>query len=52
MERPAAQQFLDRRGREGINALVRLDDPEAPPWTIELRLSEIARVERPDPPNP
>lgn len=49
VERPAAQQFLDRQGQAGINALVRLDDPEAPPWTIDLWLSDVVRVERLDP---
>ncbi len=46
VERPAAQQFRDETGHEGINALVRLDDPVAPPWTIDLWLSDIRHVEQ------
>jgi hypothetical protein len=44
-ERPATQ--LIRRGvaDESINAMVRLDDPAAPPWNVYLWLSDIERVE-------
>lgn len=44
-ERPAAQLFKDYDGSEGINSVVRLDDPQAPTWSVYLWLSEIARVE-------
>ncbi|HET7063183.1 MAG TPA: DUF3247 family protein [Rudaea sp.] len=45
-ERPATQ--LIRSGvaaDESINAMVRLDDPAAPPWNVYLWLSDIERVE-------
>lgn len=45
VERPALQVFEDARGREGINALLRIDDPSAPPWSAELWLSDIRTVE-------
>lgn len=44
-ERPAAQLFEDYNGAEGINSVVRLDDPAAPTWTVYLWLSEIDRIE-------
>lgn len=44
-ERPAAQLFEDYDGAEGVNSVVRLDDPDAPTWTVYLWLSEIVRVE-------
>jgi hypothetical protein len=45
-ERPATQ--LIRNGvaaDESIDAMVRLDDPTAPPWNVYLWLSDIERVE-------
>lgn len=47
-ERPAVQQFHDANGAVGINAEVRLDDPQAPPWEVDLWLSDIERIERLD----
>ena len=44
-ERPATQLFKDYDGSEGINSVVRLDEPEAPTWSVYLWLSEIAAVE-------
>jgi hypothetical protein len=44
-ERPATQVFEDYSGGQGINSVVRLDDPQAPTWTVYLWLSEIATVE-------
>ena len=44
-ERPATQLFKDYDGSEGINSVVRLDDPQAPTWSVYLWLSEIAAVE-------
>lgn len=49
VERPVAQLFLDANGAEGFNGIVRVDDPDAPPWTASVWLSDIARVERLDP---
>ena len=46
VERPAAQQFRDKYGYEGTNALVRLDDPVAPPRTVDLWLSDIEQIEQ------
>ncbi len=48
VERPAVQQFCDASGAWGINAEVRIDDPEAPPWEADIWLSDIERVERLD----
>lgn len=45
-ERPATQLFEDDAGSEGFNAVVRLDDPASPPWTVYLWLSDIAQVEQ------
>lgn len=45
VERPCVQLFEDGRGVEGINAVVRIDDPSAPPWSVELWLSDIEAVE-------
>lgn len=45
IERPAMQVFEDVHGKEGLNAVVRIDDPSAPPWNAELWLSDIRRVE-------
>jgi len=47
-ERPATQIFRGPDGTEGVNALVRLDDPEAPPWNVYLWLSDIEKVENID----
>lgn len=44
-ERPALQLFQDARGNEGFNAVVRVDDPAAPPWTDYLWLSDIRSVD-------
>jgi hypothetical protein len=50
-ERPATQLIRTQLTRNGvaaderINAMVRLDDPAAPPWNVYLWLSEIDRVE-------
>lgn len=44
-ERPATQLFEDYDGSEGINSVVRLDDPDAPTWSVYLWLSEIAAIE-------
>ncbi|MBO9664101.1 DUF3247 family protein [Dokdonella sp.] len=45
VERPCVQVFEDVHGTEGINAVVRIDDPSAPPWSAELWLSDIEAVE-------
>lgn len=45
VERPALQLFEDADGNEGFNAVLRLDDPSAPPWDADLWLSDILRVE-------
>jgi hypothetical protein len=44
-ERPAAQLIRSGVAEESINAVVRLDDPAAPPWNVYLWLSDIERVE-------
>ena len=48
VERPALQQFSDADGVSGINAEVRLDDPAAPAWQVDVWLSDIDRIERLD----
>jgi hypothetical protein len=45
VERPALQLFEDADGTEGFNAVVRIDDPAAPPWTAYLWLSDIRSVD-------
>lgn len=47
-ERPATQIFRGPDGSEGVNALVRLDDPAAPPWNVYLWLGDIVKVENID----
>jgi hypothetical protein len=44
-ERPATQLIRSGVADESINAMVRLDDPTAPPWNVYLWLSDIERVE-------
>lgn len=44
-EIPNVQVFEDDEGNEGINAVVRLEEPAAPPWTVYLWLDEIAAVD-------
>ncbi len=44
-ERPATQLVRSGVADESINAMVRLDDPAAPPWNVYLWLSDIERVE-------
>ncbi|TCO40238.1 DUF3247 family protein [Dokdonella fugitiva] len=46
VERPALQLFEDAAGNEGFNAVVRIDDPAAPPWTAHVWLSDIGDVDR------
>jgi len=46
VERPAAQVFEDAAGNQGINSVLRLDDPSAPVWQVDLWLSDIRRVEQ------
>lgn len=47
VERPALQLFQNADGEEGFNAVVRIDDPVAPPWTAYVWLSDIREVEHP-----
>jgi len=42
--RPSLQTFLDRNGREGVNAVVRYDDPKIENRTCYLWLDEILDV--------
>ena len=44
-ERPATQLIRYGIGEESINAMLRLDDPSAPPWNVYLWLSDIESVE-------
>lgn len=46
--RPNVQVFRDRDGREGINATVQLERPEAPRWRRQVWLDEIVRIEHLD----
>ena len=50
-ERPATQLVRSGLAEESINAMVRLDDPSAPPWNVYLWLSDIERVEMVGPQN-
>ena len=47
-ERPTMQLFKDASGAEGVNSVLRLDDPQAPPWTTYLWLSDIGAIEHLD----
>lgn len=42
--RPSLQTFLDPAGNEGVNAVVRLDDPNIKDRTLYLWLDEILEV--------
>jgi len=46
IERPAAQVFEDPAGNQGINSVVRLDEPTVPVWQIDVWLGDIERVEQ------
>jgi hypothetical protein len=46
IERPATQVFEDPAGNQGINSVLRLDDPSAPVWQVYLWLSDIESVEQ------
>lgn len=45
VERPALQLFDHADGEQGFNAMLRLDDPNAPNGTIYLWLGDIRGVE-------
>lgn len=45
VERPAVQLFEDADGNEGFNAVVRLDEMEAPPWNADVWLSDVKRID-------
>ena len=47
-ERPNVQVFRDREENEGINAIVRLERPDAPDWNCYLWLDDIYRVKHLD----
>jgi hypothetical protein len=46
--RPNVQVFRDDQEREGINAEVQLERPDAPGWTRHIWLDEVTRVEHLD----
>lgn len=46
--RPSVQIFRDGEAREGINATVKLLRPDAPEWSRQVWLDQIARVEHLD----
>jgi len=46
--RPSVQVFRDAQGREGINAEVQLERPDAPAWHQRVWLDRIRRVEHVD----
>ena len=43
--RPILQSFLDREGREGFNAVLRIDSLSQPVRTRSLWLDEVAQVQ-------
>lgn len=47
-EQPIVQMFRDPAGNEGMNGVVRLEDPDVPLWTAYLWLSDIDTIERLD----
>lgn len=44
-EQPVVQVFLDDEGREGSNAIVRLEEPDVLPFDRYVWLDQIERVE-------
>lgn len=42
--RPSLQTFLDADGNEGINAVVRLDDPKTDQGSMYLWLDEVLEI--------
>ena len=46
--RPSVQVFRDPQGREGLNAEVQLERPDAPTWHQRVWLDRIQRVEHVD----
>jgi hypothetical protein len=42
--RPSLQTFLDANGNEGINAVVRLDDPKTETDSVYLWLDEVLEI--------
>lgn len=46
--RPSVQMFRDSDENEGVNAVVRLERPDAPDWNCYVWLGDIRRVEHLD----
>lgn len=46
--RPSVQVFRDPEGREGVNAEVQLERPDAPTWHQRVWLDRVSRVEHVD----
>lgn len=46
--RPSMQAFRDKSGKEGMNAVLRLEDASAPGGEHRIWLDQIERVERLD----
>lgn len=44
--RPSVQTFRDAQGREGVNALLRLDDPDRPGRSHQVWLDEVTGIFR------
>lgn len=42
---PTVQMFYDLDGNEGVNGMVKLEDPERPQWNGEIWLSDIVSIE-------
>lgn len=45
VERPITQVFEGPDGRHGINAVLRLEDPDVPTWNRQVWLDQVARVD-------
>lgn len=43
--RPSIETFVDADGVEGMNAELRMDDPNVPTWEPSLWVGDIARVQ-------
>ncbi|NII11946.1 DUF3247 family protein [Oleiagrimonas sp. C23AA] len=48
VERPITQVFKGPDGKQGINAVLRLEDPQVPTWNRKVWLDQIDRVEKLD----
>ncbi len=49
VDRPNPELFFDANGIEGVNAVLRLEDPEVPGWIRDVWVGDIIDIEKPLP---